>query len=751
MTYSFNMYKVYGIRHHGPGSTRSLLRALEADPPDCLLIEAPADAEQVLEYARHPGLIPPVAILLYDDKDLSKASYLPFAGFSPEWQAIQYGLGRGIPVHFMDLPMGMQFQLEEENEGQLEIPLPSAENEAPLVRDPMGYIAGLAGFSDSERWWEATFEQPDNPSDIFPAIIELNLALREEAGRQETPLNQLREAFMRKRLRKALADGYKKVAVVCGAWHAPALERLARFSPKGDNNLLRGLRKKKAAATWIPWSYQRLAFQSGYQAGMVSPAWYDLLFSRREEAVQWWMARVAGLLRREGFNASAANAAEAVRLARTLAALRRQPIAGIDEMKEAALAVFCQGNEEPLQLIEKQLIIGTAIGEVPADIPQVPLQKDLESRIRALRLTKLFNSPYPETKELDLRKANHLETSRLLHQINILEIPWGTRLEASENRLGSFHEHWRLEWQPEFAIKVIEAGMWGNTIYDAASFYIRKRAAETEQLSALVRLAREALLAGIAAAFNPLVARIEDAASLARDVFYLMEALPVLADIARYGDTRQTDVEAVRALIRHMAPRIGIGLPGALLHIEEEPAREWMQLAIRNNRALNLLHKEVDQQPWLHALKKAAEADATHPLLRGLFTRMLFDKDIYPAEKTATLMQYALSSADEAHSGALWMEGFLYGSGLLLLHIPQLWSILDEWVGNMPEGHFTEVLPLLRRAFSNFSLPEREKMLRLAQSGALKTRDDGHGLTPPFDQDRARQVLPTVKLLLGLE
>ncbi|MCB0585085.1 MAG: hypothetical protein KDD06_07165, partial [Phaeodactylibacter sp.] len=81
------MYSVYGIRHHGPGSSRSLLRALEAEPPDCLLIEAPADAEPVLEYALHPDIIPPVAILLYDDKDLSKASYLPFAGFSPEWQA----------------------------------------------------------------------------------------------------------------------------------------------------------------------------------------------------------------------------------------------------------------------------------------------------------------------------------------------------------------------------------------------------------------------------------------------------------------------------------------------------------------------------------------------------------------------------------------------------------------------------------------------------------------------------------------
>ncbi|MCB0545970.1 MAG: hypothetical protein KDD19_00180 [Phaeodactylibacter sp.] len=746
------MYNIYGIRHHGPGSTRSLLRALEANPPDCLLIEAPADADKVLEYALHPGIIPPVAILLYDEKDLSKASYLPFASFSPEWQAIQYGLAQGIPIHFMDLPMGMQFQMEEENNGQLEIPLPSSENEGPIVRDPMGYIAELAGYSDSERWWEATFEQPNNDEDIFTSIIELNTALRDELGRQEPLHNRMREAYMRKTLRKVLADGYRKVAVICGAWHAPALHHLPRFKPKDDNALLKGLRKKKVAATWIPWSYNRLAFQSGYRAGVISPAWYELLFSRREEAVQWWMVRVAVLLRKEGFNASAAHATEASRLAHTLAALRRHPIAGIEEMKEAALAVFCNGNTAPLQLIERQLIIGEEIGEVPADIPQIPLQRDLESRIRSLRLTNAFRSSSPETKALDLRKPNHLDTSHLLHQLNVLGIPWGTLLEAPENRLGNFHENWRLEWKPEFIIKVIEAGMWGNTVCTAATFFIQKRAGDSDQLSILVGLAREALLAGITAAFGPLVARIEDAASLAKDVFYLMEALPTLADIARYGDTRQTDVEAVKALIRHMAPRICIGLPNAVLHIEEEPARQWLTLVVQNNRAISLLRQEVEPQAWINALEKIANTNAAHPLIRGLCARMLFDRSAHAPRETARLARYSLSASDEAQDGALWLEGFLYGSGLLLIHIPELWAILDEWITEMPDSHFHEILPLVRRAFSSFTAPEREKMLRMARMGQKGQPMQEEGIKPvAFDQQRAKQVLPTVKMLLGLE
>ena len=39
---------VLGIRHHGPGSARSLLRALDDFGPDMVLIEGPADADPLV-------------------------------------------------------------------------------------------------------------------------------------------------------------------------------------------------------------------------------------------------------------------------------------------------------------------------------------------------------------------------------------------------------------------------------------------------------------------------------------------------------------------------------------------------------------------------------------------------------------------------------------------------------------------------------------------------------------------------------
>ena len=104
---------VFGIRHHGPGSARSLRRALEASAPDLVLVEGPPDADAVLPLAADTAMRPPVALLVYRPEAPRRAVFYPFAEFSPEWQAIRFAQERGVPVRFMDLPLTIQFAREE--------------------------------------------------------------------------------------------------------------------------------------------------------------------------------------------------------------------------------------------------------------------------------------------------------------------------------------------------------------------------------------------------------------------------------------------------------------------------------------------------------------------------------------------------------------------------------------------------------------------------------------------------------------
>jgi hypothetical protein len=105
---------IFGIRHHGPGSARSVLQALEELQPDVILIEGPPDANDFIPFIGHPDMHPPIALLVYSADEPKYAAYYPFAQFSPEYQAIRFALDNAITVRFMDLPVGHSMYIRKQ-------------------------------------------------------------------------------------------------------------------------------------------------------------------------------------------------------------------------------------------------------------------------------------------------------------------------------------------------------------------------------------------------------------------------------------------------------------------------------------------------------------------------------------------------------------------------------------------------------------------------------------------------------------
>ncbi|HMP12632.1 MAG TPA: DUF5682 family protein [Saprospiraceae bacterium] len=736
------MVRVFGIRHHGPGSARHLLQALEQWQPDCLLLESPADAQSVIRHAADADLQPPVAILLYNPKNLTQASWLPFATFSPEWQALQYGLQQHIPTQLIDLPMSLAFVVQ--NQPAQRISLQWDDQELFPAHDPIAYIAQLAGFTDSERWWEVIFEHTQHQTDVFEAIIEMMSALRETLQRQESYLTLLRESYMRQGIRKAVDKGYERIAVVCGAWHAPVLHGWQHFKKSADNQLLKGISKLPTEATWTPWSYERLAFQSGYRAGVLSPAWYELLFQHRSEAPVVWMTKAAQLLRAARFEASTANVLEAVHLSETLASLRNLPLPGVEEMREAALAALCNGDQEPLQWIENELIVGNVIGHVPNRMAAA-LQQDLERCIKAVRLTKAYQSATSVVKQLDLRKEIQLEASILLHRLRLLDVPWGTLQPASLWQKGSFRESWTLHWQPAFGLALIEAGMWGNTVYEAAAHRVQQKALLATELPDIAGLIQEAMQAALPEAMNPLLQRLQDMIVHAPDILRLMQVLEPLVQMMRYSDLRQTDTMLLEKLAHELVPRICIGLPAACSGVGEDLATDLFQWIITTNHAIALLQDATHLQTWRHTLHQIIYAPAIYERLRGGCTRLLFDQKYISTDTVSVLLSYALSLSASPALAAQWIEGFLYSSGLAFIYNQQLWLILNEWLETLPAQDFEQILPILRRAFAPFTDRERASILQLADTAVAYTPLNQE--TPMHDM---MNQLPALRLLLGI-
>ena len=318
------------------------------------------------------------------------------------------------------------------------------------------------------------------------------------------------------------------------------------------------------------------------------------------------MIAVAHLLRAEDLEASAAHVMEGVRLAESLATLRQRNVAGIEELEEAATAVFCEGRKTQLELIRNKLIIGDKIGDVPDHIPQVPLQQDLEKMIKTARLSKERKSLTSVERKLDLRKETNLIASQLLHRLLLLNIKWGKEMALSENRTGSFSEIWELCWDPEFEIRIIEAGMWGNTVREAATKYTENKATELNRLNELTTLAGRVLKADLPEVIGPLIQRLQQVAALSKDTLHLMEALLPLVQIMRYGSSRQMNVSALESLTDQLIPRVCIGLPSATRQIEEEVAAELFQKLMDCNRAITLLAKEEHYSLWFTVLQQLA-------------------------------------------------------------------------------------------------------------------------------------------------
>jgi hypothetical protein len=708
----------------------------------------------MLKWIQKPGLVPPVALLVYNPSDFNQAVYLPFAEFSPEWQAVQFGLEQGIRVAAIDLPMHWQFTLDrqkkERRQYYLQLDTKMDPELARMQLDPMGYMAELAGYSDSERWWDVTFEQAENDIALFEVILDMMKALRDDLKREESPETLRREAFMRKSIRQLRRAGHQRIAVICGAWHAPALDRLDQIKQTTDNARLKGIKKTKTNATWIPWSYDRLALQRGYRAGVIAPAWYHLLFHHRREVSIRWLSRAAQLLRTEELDVSSAHVVDAVRLADTLAAMRGRSVPGIFELQEAAASVFFHGNDRPLELLATKLVFGDAFGRTPGNLPGVPLQKDLEKTIKTARLTNAYQSLEETARTLDLRKDTNLLASRLLHRLQLLGIPWGHLEEVREAQLGTFKETWRLKWQPEFAIRVIEAGMWGNTVEEACTAYVRSELNEQERISALTALIEAVFKADLPALVPPLLNRLQVLSAASRDVFQLMEALPALVRSLRYGDVRQTGNEGLQKMVDELVPRICIGLPPACTGIDEEAARAGFLMLQQANRALSMLNEPHHKEQWNRTLFRIAGQDQAQHLLQGACTRLLINKDLLGEQPAARYLQLALSGRRLSYrEAAHWVEGFLHGGGLLLLHQPRLLHLLKEWVAGLAEEPFLEILPLLRRTFAGYQPAERRKLLSLVrQNPALE--EVGPKAVDGYDPERRAIILPVIRLIMGL-
>ncbi len=745
----------FGIRHHGPGSARRLLESLDALQPAEILIEGPADLSELIPMLADKDMVPPIALLAYPTGEPERSIFWPFSVFSPEYQAIVWAAKNDVPARFIDLPV--YWRLKEQTAIVREVVAPGEDDSsheskdtsqddallspiARIERDPIGALAFAAGYEDGESWWQHVIEENPEPGPIFAAVADAMRALREDVP---PPRNEeaAREAHMRLETAKSRRQSEGPIAVVCGAWHVPALTE--KHTAKDDRALLKGAKKRKVSATWTPWTAPRLAMSSGYGAGVAAPGWNRHLWETpREEQATRWIARIARCMREQGQVVSTASLIETERLAVSLAAIRGRPQAGFEELTDATVACICFGNQKLWQSIATQLLIGSEVGSISDGVPLAPLLEDLQRQQKAARL-----KPEALERELsvDLRSESGLFRSTLLHRLNALSVPWGNLDDPGRSR-GTFRERWVLSWEPEYSVSLVENLVYGATIAQAAAGRIVARLQEAKGLGELSSLVFEALTAQLPDAAAKVSEALEHRSGQATDCLELLSALPPIADVVRYGKARQVDTGQMAALFDRIAVGGSIALHHAARGLDDEAAAFLCDSIRGADRSLQLI-ESLAIESWLDSLREVIGDDQTTPLVAGQAARLLYEGEHITSEDAVKLLARKLSPGTTTSEAAGFFEGFLEGAGSRLIHDERLRECVSDWIMCLDEQTFVESLPLFRRVFSNMDQMERRRLLDAALG--RQTAQTGYQVIEDVDEIWPEQMERVANILNG--
>lgn len=242
----------FPIRHHSPVCAYHLMRVIESYAPDCILIEGPDNANDLLEDINDPDTEAPLAIYysfrdkngLLGEKRGDYRCYYPFLDYSPELVALREAARRGIKCAFIDLPYEEILLAEKEGEGLRKEDDRSSYNDDRYLSEN-SYIKKLVentGLRSFDEFWEHYFEIHGLKAgtDEFLKNMLCYCVLSRASSDRQTLLEDgclARETHMRDIILKKSFE-HKRILIVTGGFHVAGLVKPDNWITNGELDLL---------------------------------------------------------------------------------------------------------------------------------------------------------------------------------------------------------------------------------------------------------------------------------------------------------------------------------------------------------------------------------------------------------------------------------------------------------------------------------------------------------------------------------
>ena len=731
---------VVPIRHHSPALARAVEVVIRAVRPQRVLIEGPSDANHLIDALTAPDAVAPFALLAYRPPEMKHASadatprvvFYPFCDYSPELVALRTARALGIEARFCDIPARAALEAHPPNTA----PSPTGTVDAPA---PSLYetVAQRLGFTSHEAWWECLYESClRDPARLLCLTQEWGEIIVQAGGISD--YDALRNAYMWAQVEQAGIPP-ESIVLVVGAAHAAAFAQSdfrAEYDP--EHPLLQA---RPAEFLITPYSFPRLSEQLGYGAGNRAPQFYQDAWELGglEQATLATLTRLVNAMKLQGDVASHADAIEAFRLAKQLAALRGKPEPGYDETVDAAIAAFGRGHAERVQTPLKRLLIGERVGSVPPATVQPPLQAEFYRLAHDLRLPVKDD---PTDLRLNLAEPHAVQQSIFLHRLRVAKIPFADLMSGEATtyqQLARLQEKWRLQWTPLTDVALVEATIYGNTLREVAVRQIAPRLQPHAPLEQVGAAALEAVLCGLPELYDTALQTLDAASTREGDFTSLARAAYALAGLIEYGAARAVQRAMFEPLLQRIYTR-------ACLHLL--PSADCGDDAAQEvGAAMRLLHELAHKLPylptdlWRENLRETVLSERAHGYLVGIGLGLL---GFVRAGDDALWLRARrfLSPATPPEQAAAFLEGLLLSQGGAASRSRPFVEAMHEFVMQLSEDRFIQALPMLRRAFSRLSQHDihhlTDTLLRVLQAGnATPTPDQSLTATLSSEQVEA--------------
>ena len=768
------------VRHHSPAAALQVERLIREHRPQAVLVEGPADATDLIPLLLDPETEPPVALYVYrtirshdggsggaqpngrPHEARVRAVYYPFCHYSPEYVALKVGQEVGARLLFCDVPAtaaldqegaddeaggdeGGDGDRDGNGDGTLAGEAQPADGTAaattarpPAVAGPpptslpgfgefASAVAAASGFESFEAFWEAAFEQDAGarpPAEYVALLATFGGQARAFSTAGRDAYDGAREGHMAAAARALVESGVPADAIVlvCGAAHAAAV---ARFFDNGSPSPRewrggQGVRSETQIAL-IPFSFPRLSEQLGYGAGNRAPWYYQQVWQAQGDypaATRRGLLALARHLRTQGHTASLAQSIDAYCLAAVLAGMRQKRAPGVDELSDAAVACFGQGQPAVVAAALRRVLIGDALGRITPRVGRTPLQAEFYATARELGVPVL---DAPRQVLLHMVAPREAAQSVFLHRLVVADIPFGRELESGLGRGGRaaaaqaepleqvarVREKWELQWTPATDAQLIERTAWGSTIGEVCARLLGERLAAAQRIDAGTAVLLKLALCGLADALPAALARCEALAADSASFPALARATYHVDGLLTYGAARRLPAARLGALAERLFARAALHLPAAAVCDDDAAAdvRETLvalhDLVRRGSAAVS------DPAAFWQSVEAVAALAGAHPALRGLALVLLELDGRVGRDELAARLRYWLSRAADAADNARLIAGLFSLHRGTLVRNRALVGAVTDFLLDLPIEQLTPLLPVLRRSLGNLSQAER--------------------------------------------